>query len=262
MVGFLRKLWRRSPLGRMLEQRRRRDEHRHQLERTRRSAEEAHREAQIWLRSCGPDLQAAATTRLMALDAEWQRANTPDDLERTAELGRLEAAFRDVGALMLALSRLERAAEHPRRWVQELLAAGDDLRPARKPTRPQQRNAAARAPDPLKLAQFAERLESLERRYQALVAELPTAEPGDLLGRLIDPLERGFRQLANETYRPWATRFPERAKAAGDEAFAQMQRILRRDGPSAPARAAPVQARSYGQIELGEADSGAHEAGE
>lgn len=254
MAAFLRSLWRRSPLGRALERRQRRDEHRRQLERTRHAVEHAHHEAQIWLRSCSPQLRAAATQRLSTLDAAWQRACAPDDVERTIELGRLEGAFRDTGAMMLALWSLERAAENPRRWVQELLAAGDDAEPGRTPARPRRRSAAAQVPDPAKLARLAEQLASLDRRYQELVVALPTAEPGDVVAQVVEPLERGFRQLANESYRPWSTRFPERAKAAREEAFEQMQRILRRDKPRAQSSTTAAQARPDGTVELGEPD--------
>jgi hypothetical protein len=114
----------------------------------------------------------------------------------------------------------------------------------------------------VKLARLAERLASLDRHYQALVVALPTAEPGDVVAQVIEPLERGFRQLANETYRPWATRFPEQARAAGEAAFEQMQQILRRDARRAQPGAATAQASSDGDIELDESDPAPREVEE
>jgi hypothetical protein len=257
MIKLLHSFWRQTPLGRIL-MRGRRDEHRHQLERTRRAAEAAQRETQLWLRSRDSPLSAAAMQRSMALDARWQHANHPDDSEQTAELRRLEAEFDAFTVLVRALWRLDTAAEEPRCWVQELLADHDGEAPSPRATDRRRRSGAAPVADPARLTRLAEQLVQLDQRYQRLVSELPTTEQLDLVAGVIEPLERGFRQLGEEAYPLWAARFPERARAAGKElADAVVQRLRRHQQP-APVRGTTARTRSD-DVELFEDEATAPE---
>jgi hypothetical protein len=226
MIKCLHSFWQQTPLGQVLARRRRRDEHWRQLERARRAAEAAQRESRLWLRSRDSPLSAAATQRSTVLDARWQRANHPDDTDQTPELGRLEAEFDALIVLVQALWRLDTVADEPRRWVRELLAEHNVEAPSPRATDQRGRSGATPVADPARLARLAERLIQLDRRYQRLASELPTTEQPDLVASVIEPLERGFRQLGEEAHPLWAARFPERARVAGKElADAVVQRL-------------------------------------